>query len=264
MLQDNVREANRDAQLWRQVCELVLDKNLVDRVWQRSEYDPREDKWILPEMLRAKRQYQDLSCPPLPGMGPTPPVEGGVFARPASRSPRAVMGLAGAARPPVAAARRGGPAGAATSIARRLDDFMDAPRESTAAFLERDPVAASSSRPGSTRPHSRPLSRAGGSRGGDPEQRTAERSAKSRRLCGSRARLSAGSAAAAGRPPGRPGRRPRGRGVEAAVPKAAAAEEEGAGGLAGAAVGGLAGAAATGRRRPARRREPRLRHASPR
>ena len=37
MLQDNVREANRDAQLWRQVCELVLDKNLVDRVWQRSE-----------------------------------------------------------------------------------------------------------------------------------------------------------------------------------------------------------------------------------
>ena len=36
MLQDNVREANRDAQLWRQVCELVLDKNLVDRVWQRS------------------------------------------------------------------------------------------------------------------------------------------------------------------------------------------------------------------------------------
>ena len=95
--------------------------------------------------VKGQRQYQDLSCPPLPGMGPTPPVEGGVFARPASRSPRAVMGLAGAARPPSQQPGVGGLAGAARppSYSPRLDDFMDARRAGVlAAFLERDPVAA--------------------------------------------------------------------------------------------------------------------------
>ena len=87
-------------------------------------------------MLRAKRQYQDLSCPPLPGMGPTPPVEGGVFARPASRSPRAVMGLAGAARPPSQqpsySPRLGdfnGVGGLAGAAQQPGFDFYDAPRE---------------------------------------------------------------------------------------------------------------------------------------
>ena len=256
MLQDNVREANRDAQLWRQVCELVLDKNLVDRVWQRSEYDPREDKWILPEMLRAKRQYQDLSCPPLPGMGPTPPVQEGVFdrsprARPASRSPRAVMGLAGAARPPSQQPGVGGLAGAARppSYSPRLDDFMDAPREEySRPSSNAIPSRPTSSRPGSTRPHSRPLSRAGGSRGGDqPRRRRKEKKReKSRENPGGLAGAAVGGlaaaavgglagaaqvgglAAAASKPPSQKPPRPKKKAV---------------GGLAGAAVGGLAGAA---------------------
>lgn len=226
MLQDNVREANRDAQLWRQVCEVVLPKELVARVWQRSEFDEREDTWVLPEMLRAKRQFQDLSCPPLPGMG-SQIADGALFDRPRSRSPRAVGGLAGAARPgsrsPRLEAARYSPRpgeGAA---------FYDPPREEySRPASSAIPSRPSSSRPGSTRPHSRPMVV-----GTDAVKDRRRREKKERKREERRQREGDNERPETGRPGGLAG---------AAV-----------GGLAAAAVGGLAGAAS----KPPRDKPPR-------
>ena len=72
---DALREANREAQLWRQVSELVLPPKEVARVWQRSTYEEDLEKWQLPQLLKPKRDYQNLQCPPLPTLG-----GGGAFA----------------------------------------------------------------------------------------------------------------------------------------------------------------------------------------
>ena len=145
MLQDNVREANRDAQLWRQVCELVLDKNLVDRVWQRSEYDPREDKWILPEMLTGEAAVPRSQLSSFTGHGADATCGRGCLRAAGVAVAARRDGPRRSSEAAVAAARRGRPRRRrSTSIVLAAVGRLHgrAARGVLAAFLERDPVAA--------------------------------------------------------------------------------------------------------------------------
>ena len=185
------------------------------------------------------------SCPPCRAWGPHH-LWKGVFARPASRSPRAVMGLAGAARPPSQQ-----PSASVGGFHRRRETSIllaavgrlhgRAARGVLAAFLERDPVAADVLAAGLDAAALETVISGGRLAGRRPgAASTAEEAREVARGCwwARRAAAVGGRAAAVGGWPrprsaaSRPRRRSR-------LHKAAAAEEGAVAGLAGAAVGAL-------------------------
>mmetsp|Transcript_27270 Transcript_27270/g.56059 ORF Transcript_27270/g.56059 Transcript_27270/m.56059 type:complete len:966 (-) Transcript_27270:197-3094(-) len=66
MLMNSVREQNRELKLLEQVVEMILPSKEISKIWERSTWDPTEERWTLPN-IKPRKEFVDLNLPTLGG-----------------------------------------------------------------------------------------------------------------------------------------------------------------------------------------------------